>query len=401
MDVLWLIPLLLVPLLMWSSGTFVFYFKKCFYVGWMMVLALLAIPLCMLKSGGRDVENMRIIRVLVRHVKYFLGLRFDVSGWEHLQTEGPYVIISNHQSSLDVLGLMEILPDRCTMIAKKELVYAGTVGLICWLGGIVFINRKKTSDAKSVMAEAAQTMLDQQIRLWVFPEGTRNQKEDLLPFKKGAFHLAVQAQVPIIPVVFSSYRNFYLRKEKRFNSGTVRLRILPKIETKGMTSDDISSLCDKSFDLMQAAFRERLRLQTHEQRAVEGAEHSPRSRLLFPPTSPSETCLPRPPVPLPAPPPLLSPRFPIAWPCHEISSCLVDAWSGRPLARPVSAVCPDPHCACSSSSTCTTTSSTSTSSSAALQAVSGMTDGRIDACCSSCMTEGSGHHQFLLCFLPF
>lgn len=46
----------------------------------------------------------RIIRSLVRHVKYLLGLRFQVSGWEHLQTEGPYVIISNHQSSLDVLG---------------------------------------------------------------------------------------------------------------------------------------------------------------------------------------------------------------------------------------------------------------------------------------------------------
>ncbi|KAG8010385.1 1-acyl-sn-glycerol-3-phosphate acyltransferase beta [Nibea albiflora] len=134
----------------------------------------------------------RIIRFMVRHVKYFLGLRFEVSGWEHLQTEGPYVIISNHQSSLDVLGLMEILPDRCTMIAKKELVYAGTVGLICGLGGIVFIN-----------------------------QGTRNQKGDLLPFKKGAFHLAVQAQVPIIPVVFSSYSNFYLRKEKQFKSGTL------------------------------------------------------------------------------------------------------------------------------------------------------------------------------------
>lgn len=60
---------------------------------------------------------------------------------------------------------MEILPDRCTMIAKKELIYAGTVGLICWLGGIVFINRKKTSDAKSVMADAAKTMLDDQVKL--------------------------------------------------------------------------------------------------------------------------------------------------------------------------------------------------------------------------------------------
>ncbi|XP_039636812.1 1-acyl-sn-glycerol-3-phosphate acyltransferase beta isoform X3 [Perca fluviatilis] len=194
MDGLWMIALLLIPLVLWTSSTFVFYFKKCFYVAWMMGLALLAIPLCILKSGGRDVENMRIIRGLVRHVKYFLGLRFDVSGWEHLQTEGPYVIISNHQSSLDVLGLMEILPDRCTMIAKKELIYAGTVGLVCWLGGIVFINRKKTNDAKNVMADAAKTMLDDQIRLWVFPEGTRNQRGGLLPFKKGAFHLAVQAQ---------------------------------------------------------------------------------------------------------------------------------------------------------------------------------------------------------------
>lgn len=64
---------------------------------------------------------------------------------------------------------MEILPDRCTMIAKKELIYAGTVGLTCWLGGIVFINRKKTSDAKSVMADAAKTMLDDQVTFLLSP----------------------------------------------------------------------------------------------------------------------------------------------------------------------------------------------------------------------------------------
>lgn len=164
MDAVWMLPVLLVlPLLLWTSSTFVFYFKKCFYVAYMMLLAVIAIPICILKSGGRDIENMRVIRFLVRHVKYFLGLRYQVSGWEHLQTEGPYVIISNHQSSLDVLGMVEILPDRCTMIAKKELIWAGTVGMICWLGGIVFINRKKTSDAKNVMSDAAKTMLTDKV----------------------------------------------------------------------------------------------------------------------------------------------------------------------------------------------------------------------------------------------
>ncbi|XP_062409986.1 1-acyl-sn-glycerol-3-phosphate acyltransferase beta [Sardina pilchardus] len=256
MDALWMVLLLVVPALLLTSSTFVFYFKKCFYVAYMMILGVIAIPLSILKSGGRDIENMRIIRSLVRHVKYFLGLRFEVSGWEHLQTEGPYVIISNHQSSLDVLGMMEVLPDRCSMIAKKELIYAGTVGLVCWLGGIVFINRKKTSDAKSVMADAAKTMMDEKIRLWVFPEGTRNQKGDLLPFKKGAFHLAVQAQAPIIPIVFSSYSKFYLRKEKEFKSGTITLKILPKIETKGLTTDDVSTLTDQSYAIMRSAFLE-------------------------------------------------------------------------------------------------------------------------------------------------
>ena len=59
MDVFWVMPLLVLPLLMWTSSTFVFYFKKFFYVAWMMLLALVTIPLCILKSGGRDVENMR------------------------------------------------------------------------------------------------------------------------------------------------------------------------------------------------------------------------------------------------------------------------------------------------------------------------------------------------------
>ncbi|KAJ8379800.1 hypothetical protein SKAU_G00005780 [Synaphobranchus kaupii] len=219
-------------------------------------LAVVIIPICIVKSGGRNVENMRVIRFLIRHVKYLMGLRFLVSGKENLQVDGPYVIISNHQSSLDILGLMEIWPDRCVSIAKRELLLTGAIGLMCWLGGTIFINRKKTDDAKSVMAATARTVVKDQVRLWIFPEGTRNHEGDLLPFKKGAFHLAVQAQVPVIPVVFSSYSKFYVPKEKKFETGTIKLRILPAIETKGMSPDDVSTLSEKCHDLMCSAFTE-------------------------------------------------------------------------------------------------------------------------------------------------
>lgn len=77
---------------------------------------------------------------------------------------------------------MEILPDRCTTIAKKELIYAGTVGLICWLGGIVFINRKKTSDAKSVMADAAKTMLDDQVTCLQLTQETSSSQGSVVVF---------------------------------------------------------------------------------------------------------------------------------------------------------------------------------------------------------------------------
>ncbi|XP_064153687.1 1-acyl-sn-glycerol-3-phosphate acyltransferase alpha-like isoform X2 [Anguilla rostrata] len=255
MDVLW-ISLLAVPVLLWSSGTFLFYFKTILYFVSMVCLAVVTIPMCILKSGGRNVENMRVIRFLVQHVKYLMGLRFVVSGRENLQVDGPYVIISNHQSSLDVLGQMEVLPDRCVSVAKRELLLTGAVGLACWLGGTIFINRKKTDDAKSIMAATARTMLKDQVRLWVFPEGTRNHEGDLLPFKKGAFHLAVQAQVPIVPVVFSSYNSFYSPREKQFKSGTIKLRILPAIKTKGLVPHNVSTLSNQCYNLMRSVFAE-------------------------------------------------------------------------------------------------------------------------------------------------
>ncbi|NXG03617.1 PLCA acyltransferase, partial [Sakesphorus luctuosus] len=151
-------------------------------------------------------------------------------------------------------GMMEVLPDRCVPIAKRELLYMGAVGIVCWLGGIIFIDRKRTHDAISTMAEAAHTMLSQDVRVWVFPEGTRNHSGSMLPFKRGAFHLAVQAQVPVVPIVISSYQHFYSKRERRFTAGQCVIQVLPPLPTRGMGTADVPALTERVRTHMLAAF---------------------------------------------------------------------------------------------------------------------------------------------------
>ncbi|TFJ96043.1 polyprenyl synthetase [Platysternon megacephalum] len=240
----WVLALLLlaVPLLYECSATFRYFCKMTFYNGWILTLAVLVIPLCALR--GRSVENMKIIRFMLHHVKYLYGIRIEVRGLEHFSLPEPYVVVSNHQSSLDLLGMMEVLPDRCVPIAKKELMYMGTVGLACWLGGIIFINRKKTDDAIGVMSETAQTMLRDNVRVWVFPEGTRNHNGSMLPFKRGAFHLAVQAQVrpPGAP------------PPGHAGPGRCLIQVLAPMPTRGLGPEAVPALTERVRQAMLEAF---------------------------------------------------------------------------------------------------------------------------------------------------
>ncbi|NXC33555.1 PLCA acyltransferase, partial [Campylorhamphus procurvoides] len=76
----------------------------------------------------------------------------------------PYVIVSNHQASLDVMGMVEVIPERCVPVAKKELLYMGTVGWACWLCGIIFIDRRRTEAAIDVLSQTARAMARDNVR---------------------------------------------------------------------------------------------------------------------------------------------------------------------------------------------------------------------------------------------
>ncbi|XP_003514969.3 1-acyl-sn-glycerol-3-phosphate acyltransferase beta isoform X1 [Cricetulus griseus] len=246
--------LLLLLLLVQLSRTARFYAKIGLYCVLCLSFSAVASIVCLLRHGGRTVDNMSIISWFVRSFKYVYGLRFEVRGQKKLEVDGPCVIISNHQSILDMMGLMEILPKRCVQIAKRELLFTGPVGLIMYLGGVYFINRQRARTAMTLMADLGDLMVKENIKVWIYPEGTRNDNGDLLPFKKGAFYLAIQAQVPIIPVVYSSFSSFYNVKRKLFTSGTIRVQVLDAVPTRGLTEADVTKLVDTCYQSMRNTF---------------------------------------------------------------------------------------------------------------------------------------------------
>ncbi|XP_003817012.1 1-acyl-sn-glycerol-3-phosphate acyltransferase beta [Pan paniscus] len=246
--------LLLLLLLVQLSRAAEFYAKVALYCALCFTVSAVASLVCLLRHGGRTVENMSIISWFVRSFKYFYGLRFEVRDPRRLQEARPCVIVSNHQSILDMMGLMEVLPERCVQIAKRELLFLGPVGLIMYLGGVFFINRQRSSTAMTVMADLGERMVRENLKVWIYPEGTRNDNGDLLPFKKGAFYLAVQAQVPIVPVVYSSFSSFYNTKKKFFTSGTVTVQVLEAIPTSGLTVADVPALVDTCHRAMRTTF---------------------------------------------------------------------------------------------------------------------------------------------------
>lgn len=182
-------------------------------------------------------------------------MRWELRGREHLEKNRACIIVANHQSSLDILGMFHLWPvmEKCTVVAKKEIFYAWPVGLGAWLCGLIYIDRMNSEKARSALNAATKEIADKKIKLWIFPEGTRHNTGEIHPFKKGAFHVAVRSQLPILPVVFSSYY-FLSAEEKRFDSGRVLVTTLPPISTEGLSTNDVEQLMEKTRSAMSEVF---------------------------------------------------------------------------------------------------------------------------------------------------
>ncbi len=177
----------------------------------------------------------------------FAGVRIIVNNRANLDPQQPYVFMANHASTIDIWALFLAIPRRVRMIAKKQLARIPLFGWVMWAGRFIFIDRQNAAAARRSIEEAGRRIRGG-VSVLIFPEGTRTRDGQMGPFKKGGFHLAMDAGVPIVPVALRGTRALMPRGSLRVKSGKVFVTIGAPIPTSGLTIDDRPALIERVRD---------------------------------------------------------------------------------------------------------------------------------------------------------
>ncbi|GGK58801.1 lysophospholipid acyltransferase family protein [Nocardia camponoti] len=167
-----------------------------------------------------------------------LGVRLRVVGAENASSPRPAVFLFNHQSQLDVIIVPKVLGGNVTGVGKQELTKHPVFGPIMRFVGVTFIDRSDTAKAKAALAPVVSTLRGG-LSIAIAPEGTRSYTPGLGEFKKGAFHMAMQAGVPVIPVVIRNAGEIMWRDSPIGRSGVVDVAILPPIDVSAWKPSEL------------------------------------------------------------------------------------------------------------------------------------------------------------------
>lgn len=166
------------------------------------------------------------------------GVRLNIVGEENVWATRPAVFLFNHQSQLDVFVLAALLRKDFTGVAKKSLEKDPFFGPIGYLADVAYIDRSNTTAARQGLEPAVEA-LKKGRSIAIAPEGTRSPTPRLLPFKKGPFHIAMQAQVPVVPIVMRNCGEIMAAHSMVIHSGTVDVAVLPPVATDDWTKETL------------------------------------------------------------------------------------------------------------------------------------------------------------------
>jgi 1-acyl-sn-glycerol-3-phosphate acyltransferase len=209
-------------------------------------------PLAILVSMWKGDGNLAHVvgRIWAKTILFMSGVTVSVQGLHHLDPQTTYIYMANHQSMFDILVLQGHVMVQFRWLAKRELFQIPVFGPSMAKAGYVSIDRSNRRSAHKSLLEAAQKIA-QGVSVVIFPEGSRSQDGEIMPFKPGGFHLAVRAGQPIVPVVICGTREVIPKGSLRISRGHVTISINPPIETASYAKGDKSLLMETVRSVMK------------------------------------------------------------------------------------------------------------------------------------------------------
>jgi putative phosphoserine phosphatase/1-acylglycerol-3-phosphate O-acyltransferase len=219
------------------------------------------LPIWALTGSKRDALNFSM-SVFADTASALIGLNLNIEGEHHLWSHRPAVFIFNHQSNVDLVILSRLLRRDIVGVGKKELGRIPLIGQILEFSGVVLIDRKDTEKAIAAMSKLVEMMKIEGKSVCISPEGTRSLTPKLAPFKKGAFHLAMQAGVPVVPIVIQNSGDVNPKGSSIYHPATVDVEVLPPVDTSKWKVDTLDEHIDSVRGMFLHALEQERRRRT-------------------------------------------------------------------------------------------------------------------------------------------
>lgn len=191
-----------------------------------LIINLLVLGLCLIKPFHRN--NIHHAGWLYSQMAKLLGVKVIVRVSDQVKANTPYVFIANHQNTYDIITICKAALPGVVTVGKKSLKWIPVFGQIYWLTGNIMIDRKNSGKARDTLELTAKKMNEKKTSVWFFPEGTRSNGRGLLPFKVGAFRLAMGTNAKMVMVTASNLHNKI--NWNRWNNGIVLVDIDAPVE---------------------------------------------------------------------------------------------------------------------------------------------------------------------------
>ncbi|HDR1419906.1 1-acylglycerol-3-phosphate O-acyltransferase [Pasteurella multocida] len=196
----------------------------------------------------RNPSNVGIMARWFGRLHPLFGLTVEPRFPKNVDKFGRCIYIGNHQNNYDMVTISYMVQPRTVSVGKKSLIWIPFFGLLYWVTGNILIDRENRTKAHGTMNEVARRIHDDDLSVWMFPEGTRSRGRGLLPFKTGAFYAAIAAGVPIVPVVCSTTQGKI--DLNRWDNGKVICEMLEPIDVSAYDKENVRELAAHCHQLM-------------------------------------------------------------------------------------------------------------------------------------------------------